>query len=381
MTPTATPSKARRALRGNPWAPTFRGVMLVTRIDLMRRKPSAKGYIFYGLVFAAITALGIIAAVVAGPGKNSIPLELVLVLVLGVGFLIGPSLSATAINGDSGEGVLAPMQMTRLTAGDLVVGKLLATWLVSVLALITAVPFMAYAFGRSGWSAGEVGIVLGVILFEVLVATTFGLAWSSIAARSAVSVALTHITTGFLAFGTVVVYFFTLPLVSDTVTVKDRNFDWSNVTIEQQNDPDFDYTTLPCIDNTYDVSVAHSEHTAWMLLINPVVVVGEASPIINPETYKKDGRAAPGLFAAVHKGVGGVRLGPVAPQSYDSCANPNGVYDDGAWQKREDEEAMISRMPWLGLGLQLVLGIGAITVAIRRLRVPYKKLRGGTRVA
>ena len=151
--------------------------------------------------------------------KTSVPLELVLVLVLGVGFLIGPSLSATSINGDSGEGVLAPLQMSRLTAGDLAFGKLLASWAVSLAALITMTPFLVYAFTRSGWHLSELLSVLGMILFMVLMATAIGLAWSAIAARAVASVSLAHLTTGVLVLGTLLVFAFTMPLVTETVDV------------------------------------------------------------------------------------------------------------------------------------------------------------------
>ena len=185
------PTPASGGIQGNPWHPTFRGVALATWIELLRRRPSTKGYIFYGLTVAAIIALGVLAAVNAGPGKNSVAFELVLILILGSGMLIGPSLSATSINGDSSEGVLAPLQMTRLSAGDLTFGKLLASWLVCLAALLTTTPLLVYAYSRSGWHLGEAALVVAVILFVVLAFTAVGLAWSSIAARAVASVSLT----------------------------------------------------------------------------------------------------------------------------------------------------------------------------------------------
>lgn len=376
---TTTIESPRATVHGNPWRPSFRGVALVTRIELQRRRPSPKGWIFYGLTFAAILALGILVAVLAGPDKTSIPLELVLILVLGVGFLIGPSLSATSINGDSGEGVLAPLQMSRLTAGDLAFGKLFASWAVSIAALVTTTPFLVYAYLRSGWHLDELLIVLAVILFMVLMATAIGLAWSAIAARAVASVSMAHVTSGLLVLGTLLIFAFTLPLVSETVTVTNRDYDWDSFTEEQLNDPDFDVTTTECVDVTYEMTIAHTEQTAWLLLINPMIVIAESSPIIDPETYEADGRAVPGIFAMMHSEVSGARMGPQDPVPYDACADQ---WEDGdAWAERQREQALMQPAPWPGLGLAALLLVGSMVIVVQRLRVPYKTLRSGSRVA
>lgn len=385
MTTTAQAPAAPAATRppqGNPWRPTWSGVGLVARIEMLRRRPTRKGYVFYGLLLGFIVVLSLLATLAAGDGKTSTPLELILIMVLGTGYLIGPSLSATAINGDSTDGVLAPMQMTRLTAGDLAFGKLLATWAVSVIALVSTAPFLWYAAVRSGWTGGELLGALGVILFLVLVATATGLAWSSIAARNAVSVALTHVTSGFLGLGTLIVFAFTTPLVTESVSVTDHYPDWEQATPEQQLDPAFDPSTLPCVAHTYNTGWSHTERTAWMLLVNPVVVIGEASPIINPKTYEADGRAAPGFLAFVHQQVSDARTPDDRPVGTDYCAELNGGGSEGdSWEERQLAAALYPREPWVGLGFYGLLGIGSVVIAIRRLRVPYKKLGVGTRVA
>ncbi|MDN4473908.1 ABC transporter permease [Demequina zhanjiangensis] len=404
--PTPTPATKVPPRKGNPWRPTFGGVWLVTRVELLRRRPSVKGYIFYGLLLAAILALGILVAVVAGDDMTSTPLELVLVLVLGAGMLIGPSLSATSINGDSGEGVLAPLQMTHLTAGDLAVGKLLASWFVSFAVLVTTAPFLLYAYSRSGWHWHELLTVLGVIMAVVLVSTAIGLAWSAIAARAVASVSLAHLTTGFFLIGTLVIFAFTMPLVSETVTNGQRYIDWERLTPEQSEALDEAYMTgdfsqldaesYVCVEDTWDMSVAHTERTAWMVLVNPVVVIGEVSPIVSTETYEEDGRAAPGLFAMMHQMVSSARIGPtefdLESSSYDECAElvrwaeaGTQTWDDSEWEdqwaEQQEEQANYPRAPWLGLAVQAVLFVGSMAIVIRRLRVPYRTLRTGTRVA
>lgn len=379
VTPTGRPP------RGNPWFPTWHGTSLVTRIELRRRRPSTKGYIFYGLVVLGVLALGILAAVNAPEGKSSTSMELVLVLVLGAGLLIGPSLSATSINGDSAEGVLAPMQMTRLTAGDLALGKLLASWLFGVAVLLTTTPLLVYAFSRSGWHWDELLTVLAVILFTVFTFTAMGLAWSALAARAVASVSLAHLTTGFLVIGTLVIFAFAVPVVSEPVMVSDRYIDYEQLTAEQQEayqNGTLDFTTVECVEHSYETSQAHTEDIAWLLLANPMVVVGEASPLVNPNTFEEDGRAAPGLFAVIHQSVGSAQLGPQGtPTGYDECGDNNYEDQEADWEQQQEAEALYPRNPWVGLGVQAALLLGSLALTIGRLRVPYKKLRAGTRVA
>ena len=392
--PVATPERQprRKPRRGNPWRPSIHGIALVTRIELLRRRPSSKGNIAYGVMLGVIIGLGVLVSAMSPDGKDSTPLELVLILVLGAGVLISPSLSATSINGDSGEGVLAPLQMTHLTAGDIAFGKLLSSWLVSFAVLLTTTPFLVYAFSRSGWHWGELLIVLAVILFVVLTSSAIGLAWSAIAARAVASVSLAHLTTGILVIGSLVLFAFAGPLVSESTTVTNRFIDSAKLTSDQQAALDHAYATgdfsspvianLPCQEQTSDSSITHTERIAWLLLINPGVVIAESSPIVDPNTFVEVGDAGPGLFAQIHQSVSQARIGPdTTPQVYDQCADPFGQNQGDEWQKQQEQRANYPRAPWIGLGLQAFLLVGSMVIVVRRLRVPYKKLRVGTRVA
>ncbi|MDN4475258.1 hypothetical protein QQX09_05215 [Demequina sp. SYSU T00192] len=403
-------SSARPSIKGNPWLPTPRGVWLVTGIELRRRRPTVKGWVFYGLLVAAILGLGILVAAVSPEEKTSTPLEMVLVLVLGAGMLIAPSLAATSINGDSSEGVLAPLQMTRLTAGDLALGKLLSSWFIAFAVLLTTTPLLVYAFSRSGWHWDELLTVLGAILLVVLTSTAIGLAWSAIAARAVASVSLAHLTTGFLLLGTLLTFVFVQPLVSEDVANTYAYPDYEQMTPEQQQALDHAYETgdfseldvasLACIEETSTYGVPHTERIAWIVLANPVVMIGEVSPIVSPLTYEEDGRAAPGMFAAMHSSVSGWRIGPDEEQltgdSYDECANLEALaagqdpyadeqYSDEEWQAQweaeQERSATYDRAPWIGLGVEAALLLGSVWIVVARLRVPYKKLRAGSRVA
>ena len=397
--------------KGNPWMPTPHGVSLMARIELRRRRPTTKGYVFYGILFAIVIAICVAAAIFTPAQLSSTNFEIVLIMVLGVGMLIAPSLSATSINGDSGEGVLAPLQMSHLTAGDIAIGKLLASWTVSVFALVALSPVLIYTFLHSGWTVPEMLITVGAILLVVLAFTAVGLAWSAIAARAVASVALAHLTTGFFLIGTLIVFGVSSLLVTEEAPERDQVIDWNAMTPEAETalneaymtgdfsalDPD-DYT---CIDSEWAYTVSHTEKITWILLMNPAVMITETAPIVDPETWEADGRAAPGLFANIHQLVSEARLGPDDEisdhQAWNECdelfrqaevtemteeeMEAQWAEDDAQWQARQQAFANLDRAPWLGLGVAVALTVGSMWIVIRRLRVPYKKLRSGTRVA
>ncbi|MFW2512811.1 ABC transporter permease [Demequina sp. SO4-13] len=405
------------ARRGNPWAPTPRGVGLVARIELRRRRPTAKGYVFYGILFAIVIAICVAAAIFAPQELSSVNFEIVLVMVLGVGMLIAPSLSATSINGDSGEGVLAPLQMSHLTAGDLAVGKLLSSWLVSVAALLALSPFLIYTFLSSGWHAPEALLTVGAILLVVLTFTAVGLAWSSIAARAVASVALAHLTTGFFVIGTLIAFGIAGILVTEESSARERYIDWGNLTPEASEALDDaymsgDFSTLDaddyvCVESEWANTITHTDRIAWILLLNPAVMISETAPIVDPETWAQDGRAASGIFATIHALISEARLGPEGGiddiPAYDECADLEAMIagssgtvaedmtqeemdamnaqSETQWEERQQRAANLTPAPWIGLGVQLLLLVGSMWIVIRRLRVPYKKLRTGTRVA
>ncbi|WP_084039177.1 ABC transporter permease [Demequina sp. NBRC 110053] len=396
---------------GNPWLPTPHGVSLMARIELRRRRPSTKGYILYGILFAIVIAICLSAAIFTPAQLSSTNFEIVLVMVLGVGMLIAPSLSATSINGDSGEGVLAPLQMSHLTAGDIAIGKLLASWTVSVFALVALSPFLVYTFLNSGWRVGEMLMTIGAILFVVLTFTAVGLAWSAIAARAVASVALAHLTTGFFVIGTLIVFGVSTLLFTEEATQRDRYIDWEQLTPEAEEALNEAYMTgdysaldpadYQCVDSEWAYTITHTEHVAWILLTNPAVMITETAPIVDPETWEEDGRAAPGLFATIHQLVSQARLGPVEQLDdhivYDECAQlfqqaeasdmsdeeleENWAEEEARHMERQQEVANLDRAPWIGLGVTGALLVGSMWIVVNRLRVPYKKLRSGTRVA
>ncbi|WP_062518940.1 hypothetical protein [Demequina silvatica] len=372
---------ARRGVPGNPWVPTPRRTWIAVRVELERRRPGRRGWVALGLLALALAGVGVAVVVLAPAGESSIPMELLLLLMLVVGLVAAPSLAATSVNRDAAGGALAALQMTRLTAADIALGKLLAAWLVGAAGMLPLVPFLGATWGRSGWRGGALVVTVAAILLVVLAATAAGLAWSAHVASPSTSVAFAHLTTAALILGTLVLFAVTQPLVASPAQVSQRFLDYDAMTEEQQAAVEqawaagdlsgIDVPSLPCREESYATTVERTERTAWMLLANPVVSIAETAPLVRPDTAGSDG-AAPGLFAHTHAWVSAQRLGPdPADLLFDECTAP---LDVAATDTAREDRAMLAPAPWVGLGVQAVLLAAALAVTVRRLRLPTRRV-------
>jgi ABC-type transport system involved in multi-copper enzyme maturation permease subunit len=84
-------------------------------------------------------------------------------LVLSLGGLVAPALTATSVNGDRAAGVLAALQTTLLTPAEIAVGKLAAAWATALALLVAASPFVLWAYVDGGTPAGRLATTLGVL--------------------------------------------------------------------------------------------------------------------------------------------------------------------------------------------------------------------------
>jgi len=116
------------------------------------------------LVFALLLRLGIDAVTSAGDSRPVGPTLFggVLLFVLGLALLVVPALTAQSINGDRERGTLATLQVTRLTAAQIALGKLAAAW-------GTAVVFLALTLPIAGWAMVEGGLPLVNVVSTLLV--------------------------------------------------------------------------------------------------------------------------------------------------------------------------------------------------------------------
>lgn len=355
------------------WALTWHGVRTVALLELRQRIRSTRwvvSLVLFGLLVGAVTLLTWHFGVSQDAGAQFGPtmFGLIVFFVLFLGLLVAPALSSTAINGDRAAGTLATLQVTLLSAAEIAVGKLLAAWLASLAFLGVSVPFIIWAFALGGTSPVAVLVTLLLLALLLAVICAVGLGFSAVTARTSASTVLTYVAVTSVALLSVIFFGLTMPLVSDYEEVQVYREPWETWTEEDWREQPM---TARCDFYTEEMYVAHTERNWWLLAINPFVVVADAAP--RPAVTDEYMFAGDPL-SAIREGVRSARLGP--PEFQDWCPYP----DQTPAAAQRDDVDLPPVWPW-GLGAHLLLGTGALAVAVRRLQIPQKKLTRGTRVA
>lgn len=267
-----------------------------------------------------------------------------MLVVLGLALLIAPALAAQSVNGDRERGTLAPLQITGLTAWDLTLGKLLASWGTGAVFLLVTAPLALWCLLEGGLSLGRVvGVyVVMTLLIGVICAVSLGLsAWAS---RTTTSSVLAYLAVFGLTAGTGVLFALLLAVTSDTVQT----------------------------DAGYGYSEQRPDRIWWILAPNPFVVLADAAPVTPTTTIRlPDGtiieeRQDADLLGALSATARELRQPP--PVFLPGNDVPEPTQEPGpVW-------------PY-GLGFQLILAAGALLVTERKLRTPAGKLPAGQRVA
>jgi ABC-type transport system involved in multi-copper enzyme maturation permease subunit len=357
--------------RAGTWGITWHGVRTVAVLDLRQRVRSTRwivALVVWFVVVGGITLLttGALSAFTdSGRSQNAGPIlfAAVTALVLGLGLLVTPTLSSTAVNGDRNAGTLATLQVTLLTPAEIATGKLLAAWSTACAFLVTSVPFLVLALLMGGtpvWSLLRVVVLVALLLLAVC---GIGLGFSALVARTAGSTVLAFITVAAVTVFTPILFGLTYAATTaeEQVTVWGMPHGW-----------DSNGDAEPCEVFTTERSVTHTERTWWLLGINPFVVVADGAG--TPELAPGD-EASP--LSAIRGGVRELRAGP-AP-AVDECWTGTVPPDS---MQRELHQDVSSAPVWTwGLAVNLLLGVAGFVVAVRRLRIPQRTLARGTRVA
>jgi ABC-type transport system involved in multi-copper enzyme maturation permease subunit len=373
MTETIDADPAGRPPQGDldgpgTWHLTWTGVRAVARLELRQRVRSSRWklvLLVWALVLGALTAMLRFALHSTGDADaGAVLFGLIVYLVLSLGSLIAPGLSATSVNGDRAAGVLATLQTTLLTPAEIVIGKLAAAWLTSLAFLIVALPFVTWGYVEGGTPAGRLVVTLTLLAVMLLVVCAVGLGWSSLTARTASSVVLTYLTAAFVGVGLPILFGLTIPMVTESGST------WTWYRLE----PVDARPSLRCVAYTDDREQIHTEWTWWLLAASPYVILADAWP-------RPTGTGTGGgddVLSAIRSGVRTIRLGDGS-----DCTEPGRVFAD--WDaaraaQREREDALGASWPY-GLALNLALGAGFTVLSVRRLRAPARTLPRGTRVA
>ena len=356
---------------------SINGIRTIARLELKQRARGTRWYVALGLwgaLIASITTLTYLAQRRSQFPEGGTTYDVVLFFVLGLGMLVMPALTATSINSDREHGVLATMQTTLLTAGDIVVGKLVAAWLIALTFLAIAVPFLLIGYAQGGVSfAGALRaiVVLAIVLAAVC---AIGLMFSSLTARPVASAVLTYLTTAGLVFLTTIVFVMSFFLVTTKEQVQIRSVPESFWAADPEGE--MTPTAEDCEVFTEERDVIHTERTWWMLAINPFVVVADASPT-RPTTGDRFTDEGFTPLRYISYGVRLAKAGP-PPQPIDEC------WASGTTPEQEqsmEEMAKTSAVWPYGLAFFVLIGAGSAEVARRRLRTPIRTLPSGTRIA
>jgi ABC-2 type transport system permease protein len=343
---------------------TWHGVRTVAVLDLRQRVRSTRwivALVVWFVVVGGITALatGALSAMspsiddVQQPSNGPLLFSVVSFLVLGLGLLVTPTLTSTAINGDRNAGTLATLQVTLLGPAEIAAGKLLAAWLAACAFLVASLPFLVLALAMGGTPVLALVRVVAIIAVLLAAVCGIGLGFSALGARTAGSTVLTFLTVAALTVLTPILFATTYPSISHDETVQVNSYV-----------PDASGENYHCELITVQREVAHTERTWWLLGINPFVVLADGAG--TSAGLAPNGNDA---LAGIRDGVRQLRGGPAA--QLDECGSADattGVDFGGPFW-------------YWGLAANVLLGAGGFLVAVRRLRIPQRTLARGTRVA
>jgi ABC-2 type transport system permease protein len=307
-----------------------RGVFLVVRQEFRVRLRTGRwrwllaSWVLVILLFTLMLDLSLTDT----EGPHGVPLFGGLMLfVLGLVLIVSPALTAQSINGDRERGTLATLQVTRLTAADIAVGKLLAGWGVGLAALALTLPFVGWAVLEGGMTVLRTFVVLLVVALLIGVVCAISLGLSALLARSITSALLSYVAVFALTVGTVVAFGLSAGVIGGS----------------------------------------HAPARVWwMVAPNPFVVLADATPALPPvlDDRGRPIRQPSDPLGEMGRSVRQLRTPDYYYYEYDGGHRPE---PGPVW-------------PY-GLTFDLLLGAGAVWIAARQLRTPAVRLPRGVRVA
>jgi ABC-type transport system involved in multi-copper enzyme maturation permease subunit len=306
------------------------------------------------------------AAPETGPG--SMIFEVVLAFVLLFALLVAPALSANAVNGDRAGGTLAILQVTLLRPGQILWGKFFAAWAAALAFLVASTPFLIVGVALGGMTPGHVVVALLMLAVEVGVVCAVGVGISALAGRPLFSVVVTYLAVAGLVFGSLIAFALGTGLSQGTIMANQAQYrNYAPYEPQEQPAPaDPEYT---CSGPLRAQPAVHTERVAWMLAMNPYVVVADAIPY-PVRTSNAFGMSSP--VGAIENISQGARYAMAGPAGTYPCANG---------EAKPRYLAQSTPLWPLGLGLQLVLAGLLMWLGWRSLRTPAHRLARGTRIA
>ena len=296
-----------------------------------------------------------------------------MLLVLGMGMLVVPALTAQSVNGDRERGTLATLQVTRLSAAQIAVGKLAAAWGTSLVFLALTLPLVAWSVAEGGVPFGRLVVTMLVVALLLGVVCAIAQALSALLARSTTSAVLSYLVVFALTIGTLIVFGLAAALTTQPVTRTVRQPVYA-----EPSSPVLPPTVKPTPDGyqdyTYTTTESRTDRVWWLLAPNPFVVLADAAPALPERRDPVTQRRLPSGFDPLGEIGRGVRYLRAGPDLVETVAS------DSPLAPAQPEPPPPPVWPY-GLVVDVLLGAGALLVTTRRLRTPVRTLPRGLRVA
>ncbi|QUH01476.1 ABC transporter permease [Saccharopolyspora erythraea] len=281
----------------------------------------------------------------------------VMLFVLGLSLLVAPALTAQSINGDRERGTLATVQVTRLSAGEIAVGKLAAAWGTALVFLALTLPFVVWAVIEGGVGLLRAGAVVLIVALLMGVVCAVAQALSALFARGITATLMSYLLVFALTVGTLISFGLAVSL---TVTEEQRTY------TTERTDENGNVLPGPPVTETYQSEIPHPELVWWLLAPNPFVILADSAPEppvrYNRITERMEPETSMDPLSVIGYLVRESRQPTSEYAGFAPVPEPPAVW------------------PW-GLGFQVLLGAGSVWVSARRLRTPVRGLTKGVRIA
>lgn len=343
------------------------GILTVAQLEFRLRIRAGRWRWLVGAWFVVLLLITFLVRAAAGqqniagdePALGAVMFGVVVLVVLALALLVAPALAAQSVNGDRERGTLATLQVTRLSAAEIALGKLFASWGTALVFLAVTLPLALWCFAEGGLSVLRVAGVYLVtaLLLGVVCAISLGL--SALLARSTTSGVLAYLSVFALTVGTLITWGLVTAATQETVRVVSRSCNETGV----------------CEEYPYETTIARTDRTWWLLAPNPFAVLADSAPA-GPvrEVRLPDGRVVEeplevDALGSMSRGLHEMRIRREMVQTEYGTS----------YEAREDGEG---GPVWpFGLAFDLLLAAGAVWVTIRRLRTPSDRLARGQRIA
>ncbi len=344
---------------------TGSGIATVARQEFRLRIRAGRWKVLLGVWFVVLLgftalldgALGAVTGSDTDAQAGAILYGGLMLFVLGLALLVVPALAAQSVNGDRERGTLATLQVTRLSAGEITLGKFAAAWGTALVFLALTLPLVAYAMTQGGVPFSRVVVVTVVLSLLLGTVCAISLWLSAVLSRTTTSGVLAYLAVFGLTVGTLITFGLVAAVTTEPYT---ETFD---------NQCEFAPPDSGCVEGTQSFASTRTrtDRIWWLLAPNPFVVLADASPRRALGDVTADGISGEDLdpLGAIGRSVRQLRFTPDESDALD-------VRDLAA----------VERPVWpTGLAINTLLGVGALILTTRRLRTPSRNLPRGQRVA